>query len=162
MAQALNNISIILFILAVVFAVVSVIFWFVFRIKDVIGDLSGRNARKSIERMRADNEKSNKKQKRQSAQKIKPEDKLTETMDGISKSNAQRNNDETGILSENVASMRNSSETALLTDDDVTAALVTGELGETELMDTRAERRTATVKLQMINEVIIVNTNEAI
>jgi len=35
-----------------VFAALAVILWFVFRIPTVAGDLSGRNARKSVEQMR--------------------------------------------------------------------------------------------------------------
>ena len=59
MAQVLSNISIILFVIAVVFAIASIVIWFVFKIPEVIGDLSGRNARKSIEHMRAETENKN-------------------------------------------------------------------------------------------------------
>ena len=86
----------------------------------------------------------------------------TETMDGISKQNVQRINDETGLLSENAASVRSSTETALLTEEDVTASLETGELGETQLMDGVLERKPSSIKLRMINEVMIINTKEAI
>lgn len=64
MAQVLSNISIILFVIAVVFAIASIVIWFVFKIPEVIGDLSGRNARKSIEHMRAETENKNNNKKR--------------------------------------------------------------------------------------------------
>ena len=57
MAGLLNTFSIISFILAVLFFVLAVIFWFVFKIPNVIGDLSGRNVRKSIANMRQSNAK---------------------------------------------------------------------------------------------------------
>lgn len=161
MAQVLSNISIILFVIAVVFAIASIVIWFVFKIPEVIGDLSGRNARKSIEHMRAETE-----NKKRSLIHRKAESGMisdpTETMDGISKQNVQRINDETGLLSENAASVRSSTETALLTEEDVTASLETGELGETQLMDGVLERKPSSIKLRMINEVMIINTNEAI
>lgn len=167
MAQVLSNISIILFVIAVVFAIASIVIWFVFKIPEVIGDLSGRNARKSIEHMRTETEnKNNNNNKKRSLIHRKAESGMisnpTETMDGISKQNVQRINDETGLLSENAASVRGSTETALLTEEDVTASLETGELGETQLMDGVLERKPSSIKLRMINEVMIINTKEAI
>ncbi len=52
MAEILHTLSIISFVLAVLFVVIAIIFWFVFKIPNVIGDLSGHNARKSIAQMR--------------------------------------------------------------------------------------------------------------
>lgn len=57
MAEILHTLSIISFVLAVLFVVIAIIFWFVFKIPNVIGDLSGHNARKSIAQMRQNNEK---------------------------------------------------------------------------------------------------------
>lgn len=166
MAQVLSNISIILFVIAVVFAIASIVIWFVFKIPEVIGDLSGRNARKSIEHMRAETENKKNNNNKRSLIHRKAESGMisnpTETMDGISKQNVQRINDETGLLSENAASVRGSTETALLTEEDVTASLETGELGETQLMDGVLERKPSSIKLRMINEVMIINTKEAI
>ena len=56
MADTLSLISLVSFIIAGVCLGLAVIFWFVFRIQKVIGDLSGRTARKSIARMRTKNE----------------------------------------------------------------------------------------------------------
>ena len=61
MADTLSNISLITFILSGVFFVVAIILFIVFNIPDVLGDLTGRNAKKTIERIRKDNTKSNKK-----------------------------------------------------------------------------------------------------
>ncbi len=52
MAETLSMISLISFLAAGVFAILAVILWFVFRIPTVAGELSGRIAKKSIERMR--------------------------------------------------------------------------------------------------------------
>ena len=55
MAETLSLISLISFLAAGVFAVLAVVLWFVFHIPTVAGELSGRTARKSIERMRKSN-----------------------------------------------------------------------------------------------------------
>lgn len=57
MADILHTLSIISYILAVLFVVLAIVLWFIFKIPNVIGDLSGRNAKKSIARMRQNNEK---------------------------------------------------------------------------------------------------------
>lgn len=56
MTQIYNIISIVAFSLAAVLFLLSIIFWFAFNIWDIIGDLTGRNAKKSIEQMRKENE----------------------------------------------------------------------------------------------------------
>ncbi len=48
MAETLSNISTISFIAVLVFTVLAIVQWFFFKIPTVIGDLSGRNAKKSI------------------------------------------------------------------------------------------------------------------
>lgn len=56
-AEILSLVSKVTFALAVVFLVVTLFFFFKFRIIRIIGDLSGRTAKKSIAKMRAENEK---------------------------------------------------------------------------------------------------------
>lgn len=56
-AEILSLISVISFVFCAIAFVLAVFFWFFFKIPSVIGDLSGRTARKSIEKMRAGNEK---------------------------------------------------------------------------------------------------------
>lgn len=63
-ASILNNVSIVLFVLAVVFLILGIVTFIVFKIPTVIGDLTGRNARKSIEQIRERNEKGGKKSHR--------------------------------------------------------------------------------------------------
>ena len=61
MSDILNIISLVSFVLAGILLVLAVVLFFVFKIPSVWGDLSGKNARKSIERMRQNNEKTGKK-----------------------------------------------------------------------------------------------------
>ena len=58
MAETLQTLSIISFAVAAACFVLAIFLWFFFKIPTVIGDLSGRTARKSIAQMRAANEKS--------------------------------------------------------------------------------------------------------
>lgn len=58
MADIYNIISIVAFSLAGIFLILSIFFWFKYKIPKIIGDLSGRTARKSIAQMRSENEKS--------------------------------------------------------------------------------------------------------
>ena len=55
MASTLSIISIIAYIAAGVLLVLAIVLGIIFKIPSVIGDLSGRNAKKSIEQMRANN-----------------------------------------------------------------------------------------------------------
>lgn len=57
MAETLSMISKISFVAAGICLVVAIILFIRFKIPNVIGDLSGKNARKSIEQMRLLNEK---------------------------------------------------------------------------------------------------------
>lgn len=54
-AEILSLVSLISYILAGVFLLLAVFFWFFFKIPAVIGALSGRTAKKSIEKMRQTN-----------------------------------------------------------------------------------------------------------
>ena len=60
MAELLTKISWILFALAVISLLSAVVFWVKFKIPKVIGDLTGRTAKKTIAKMRSDNEKTGK------------------------------------------------------------------------------------------------------
>ena len=61
MASTFGTISIVLFVLAAVCLAFGIFAFITFRIPSIIGDLTGRNARKSIEQMRESNEKGRKK-----------------------------------------------------------------------------------------------------
>lgn len=169
MAQTLQLLSIISFAVAGVCFVLAVLFWFFFKIPTVIGDLSGRNARKSIARMRAANEntgvKSYKESKTNTAR-----GKLTETMRGMSKETKVDENSETGLLFENktdkptaemtktlgseTTAILDSQTTALLVDENATAPLNTE--------NTVASMRPDGKKLEMIEEIMLVHTDEVI
>lgn len=56
--DSLNTLSVVFFVCAVAFLVAGVVLFFVLDIVNVYGDLSGRTAKKAIERMRKENEES--------------------------------------------------------------------------------------------------------
>lgn len=78
-SQILSWISLISFILAGISLVVAIFIWFKFQIPSVINDLSGRTAKKSIQRLRESNEKSGKKVFKSSTTNIE-RGMLTDTM----------------------------------------------------------------------------------
>ncbi len=57
MADTLSLLSVVAFIIAGISLAAAVFFWFFFKISSVIGDLSGKNAKRSIETMRETNKK---------------------------------------------------------------------------------------------------------
>ena len=120
MAQTLQTLSIISFAVAGVCLVLAVFFWFFFQIPNVIGDLSGRTARKSIAKMRAANEKTGVKSYKES--KINAErGKLTETMhhsEKLDKKAQTVSNDqpETDLLADNKSEGIESEATGILGD----------------------------------------------
>lgn len=89
MADTLSLLSVIAFVIAGVSLAVAIFLWFFFHISSVIGDLSGRTARKSIEKMRAANERSGKKSYRVSSVNME-RGKVTDTMPGTGKSKKQQ------------------------------------------------------------------------
>ena len=155
-SEILSMISLISFILAGVSATLAVIFWFRFNIPAVIGDLSGRTARKSIEKMRANNEKTGKKDFAPSKTNLE-RGKLTglmkETENGSEKLTGKLSGKivgkkkeatvvpvapvvsekqmETALLDEETGLLTESEETELLNDD----VMETEFLGDTELLE---------------------------
>ena len=122
MAETLSMISKISFVAAGICLVVAIILFIRFKIPDVIGDLSGRNARKSIEQMRALNEKSGSKSYKPSKKNIE-RGKLTDTMHGLDETEKilkKQDNErpETGLLEENKISFSKEPETDLLIDEE--------------------------------------------
>lgn len=166
MAETLSTLSIISFIAAAVFFAVAVFLWFFFGIPSVIGDLNGRNARKSIARMRATNERTGVKAYKESRANVE-RGKLTDTMRESGKIKKTRKSieddkPETGLLSENMAetfasegtSILADESTGLLVDDDATMPLATTASVQ--------RKRTGGKKLNMIEEVILIHTEEVI
>ncbi len=164
MAETLQLLSIISFAVAAACLVLAVFLWFFFRIPDVIGDLSGRTARKSIAKMRAANEKSGSKSYKESKANAE-RGKLTGTIPGIQgkkTDNLDENKQETGLLSENKAEgleseatgMLESETTGLLVDDEATAPL--------NMPEQKPKAKIGGKKLKMIEEVILIHTDEVI
>lgn len=173
MAQTLQTLSIISFAVAGVCLVLAIFFWFFFKIPTVIGDLSGRTARKSIAKMRAANEKTGAKSYKESKTNAE-RGKLTGTMpdSGKLKKKTTASDDgkpETGLLAENKADGLEAEATGVL--DEATGILgseTTGLLideNATAPLDSPAQKhpvRTGGKKLEMIEEVMFVHTDEVI
>lgn len=166
MAQTLQTLSVISFAIAGVCLVLAIFFWFFFKIPTVIGDLSGRTARKSIAKMRAANEKTGVKSYK--ASKTNAErGKLTGTMSDLGKLKKKKdasNDDkpETGLLAENKVDGPESEATGILGSE--TTGLLIDEKA-TAPLNTPAHKhpaRTGGKKLEMIEEVMFVHTDEVI
>lgn len=166
MAQTLQILSIISFAVAGVCLVLAIFFWFFFKIPTVIGDLSGRTARKSIAKMRAANEKTGAKSYKESKTNAE-RGKLTDTMPGSDKLKKKKTvsdeeKPETGLLADNMAEgidseatgILESETTGLLIDDDATAPL--GSPAHKPIEHTGGK------KLVMIEEVMLIHTEEVI
>lgn len=169
MAQTLQLLSIISFVVAGACLILAVFLWFFLRIQNVIGDLSGRTARKSIARMRAANEKTGNKSYRESKTNAE-RGKITGTMRGIGVESQLKKTPETELLSENKADGLKSETTAIL-DDEATSILGSETTGL--LVDENAtapldavkpanSARTGGKKLEIIDEVMIIHTTEVI
>lgn len=160
MAEILSTISLISFIVSGAAFAAAVFCWFKFRIPHVIGDLSGRTAKKSIERMRANNEKSGNKSLRP-AKVNEKRGTLTEGFKALKKQGAiQSAAEETGLLSENMARGTRGEETGLLTVEQGTDNLAE----ETALLvnDEVVPARRGGKQLTMLEEIILVYTDEFI
>lgn len=165
MAETLSTLSIISFVIAGVSLVVAVFLWFLFKIPTVIGDLSGRTARKSIAKMRASNEKTGNKNYRESKTNVS-RGKLTGTMPNSGKISEKKEENkqlvETGVLAENRAQVVNTDETATL-DTEATGLLVDEDA--TAPLDTHIQssvKREGGKKLVILEEVMLVHTDEVI
>lgn len=174
MAETLSTVSLIAFIVAGVCFVIAVVLFFVFGIPSVIGDLSGRTARKSIKRMRISNENSGNKSFRPSETNAS-RGKLTATMQHdvkkgktntkkeIKQSTVSPNQGEsktsvdemveTGLL-DNANSQKFSDATELLSGTPVEGSF---EENGTKRVDA-AQKKTLT----MIEDVMMIHTDEVI
>ena len=173
-AEILSLISTISFVIAVISFVLAVLFWFAFKIPAVIGDLSGRTARKSIAKMRASNERGAGKGYKPSATNVS-RGKTTDPMrdsrkvkaDPLGKIPEQPAGEatgmpETGLLATNKADVTDAQHTELLADQDVTGLLVADEATEMLHDESKRIRRTGGKKLTMLEEVMLIHTDEVI
>ena len=184
-AEILYLISMICFVIAGISFVLAVFFWFFFRIPTVIGDLSGRTARKAIARIRAHNEKVGGKGYQPSATNAE-RGKLTSTMqhsrklvpDKPADTGAKANTaakapkqdaeqrPETGMLKENLAPVeRDIPETMHLEeelntaplDEEGTASLL-GDEGDTELMNSNISEPAKVVNRTAGRKMVMLDT----
>ena len=166
-AKILFLISQIAYVVAAVAAAALVFLWFKLKIPSVISDLSGRTARKSIAQTRAHNEKSGNKGFRPSAENV-DRGLLTGSMSAAEKKRGgtrkiQRkkatpapapDQPETGLLVGAEATAPPAEETVLLHDPDATAPLLNQEYTPV--------KRTGGVKIELLEEVILIHTKEQI
>lgn len=174
MAESLSTLSTISFAVAGICLVLAIIFWFFFKIPIVIGDLSGRTARKSIAKMRAVNEKTGAKSYKESKNNA-ARGKLIGTMpdsDKLAKKNVVDDGQrpETGLLAENRTEEVGTEETGVLLDEatgilesEATGLLIDENATESLVKLTQTYRKRAGgMKLTMLEEVMLIHTNEVI
>lgn len=158
MAEILSIISLVSYILAGSFLVLTVFFWFRFDIPKVIDDLTLKSAKKQIAQMHA---KSDESAAARAGQKAEKSGKTA-------KRKAAADNPETGLLVDNRADEDDSPVTELMdkpaADPDATELLdmPTGLLGEADDQPSAPPERTGGVELTMLEEVMIVHTDEEI
>ena len=163
-ADILAKVSLASYIIAGVLLVIAIFLWFFFKIPSVMGDLSGRTAKKSIEKMRQANTGSGNKSYRSSATNV-ARGKLTETMapppvtPSIPQTQppiAESAPTETTLLAENKADTYVSAPTDLL--DNATTVLSSEELPAPVPRPIRTGSKTLT----MIKEIMLIHTDEVI
>lgn len=166
MSEVLLLISQISFVVAGACFLLTVFLWFKFGIPKIIGDLSGYTARRSIAKMRENNEKTGNKSFRPSAVNV-ARGKLTDTMvgsDRIKKSDFKEpiidTLPETGILDENKAELIETDETMALDNDDTTVLLAEDD-SDTERLD-NVNRQKGGVSLEMLTDIMLIHTEEVI
>lgn len=191
MAEKLATASTVLLLLSAVFLLLAVFFFILFNIPSVISDLSGRTAKKSITKLRAANEKSASKfygpsdhnrkrgkltetivQTEKNGKKEKPEKRKTQKQGKKALVFASMDDrPETGLLAENrMGEKEESSETTPLAAAGETEDLLsekgdagaTMELENTEKTPRKSTSRSGGLKLTVLDEVILVNTDEVI
>lgn len=145
MTQTLQLLSTVAFAVAGACLILAVFLWFFFKIPGVIGDLSGRTARKSIARIREANEKSGNKSYVPS--KINAaRGKITAAMSETGTNTGQKENPETGLLVENKVKSEDFDQTGIL-DNDATGKLESDATGKLKSDATGKLESDATGKL---------------
>ncbi len=128
MADTLSTLSIVFFVVGGVCFALAVFFWFFFKIPGVIGDLTGKTARKNIAKIREENEKKSNKTPRDSSRlgfvrrkgDTESLNKTAQPSVRFTAQNANSNaaaNPETGLLDSNKDTYGNTENTALLVDN---------------------------------------------
>ncbi len=192
-AEILSLISTISFVIAAISLVLAVFFWFFFKIPSVIGDLSGRTAKKSIAKMRYANEKAGgqgykpsaanasrgkltdiiqqsgnpaaaaKKQTTAPTKKQTTAPNKTKATASTKKTTGDDPIPETGLLAVNKVETVSEQQTELLGDAGSTSLLV-DEDATVPLNEEISPpvKRTGGKKLTMLDEVVLIHTDEVI
>ncbi len=159
MAELLSIVSTASYVAAVLFGVLALVFWFLFKIPSVIGDLSGRNAKKSIEKMRVNNVQTGNKTYR-SSNVNKKRGKLTEKMEGAK--TVPEKNYETGILMENRARSQSSEMTTLLVEEETGLLDQKKTIKNNQGVKGGKKRAPSAIKIKLLEEVIFLHTDEKV
>ncbi|WP_066891358.1 hypothetical protein [Clostridium nigeriense] len=177
MARILSIISTVSFVLAAIFLLIAIILWIKFGILNIIGDLSGRTAKKSIAKMRENNEKIGKKSFKPSfvnlgRGKLTDEMKFSEKLKKIDlkeykeqpetdilrqneiNANILEDNNLTALLSEKETEILDNDTTALL--DNNTTVLLNKDI------EKHLEKVTSSTEFKILNEVMFIHTDEFI
>ena len=170
-ADILQMVSFAAFISAGIFLVLTVIFFFSFRIPKVAGELSGKSAKRSIRRIRETNEKSMETGFQRAAVN-RNRGMLTETVPAGTRQEHELSNRifyETGILDENEAHDTDMSleETAFLDERETTPlydreTTLSGAAQAGDFDENTTELAGPGLRLEIIDEVKFVHTNEVL
>lgn len=161
-AQTLQMLSVISYVIAIICLVFAIFFWIFFKIPVVIGDLSGRTAKKSIAKIRAENEKIGEKK-----YKYNVNNKLGAASDTI-KSSYNVNKlgfveefyrPETSLLNENALEISLSDETEIL-ESETTDLLIKEDI--TEFLVNNKNCSDSYKKLHMIEDIMLINMDDVI
>ncbi len=173
MLQTYQTLSSVAYIISGISFIVAIFLFFFFKIPAVISDISGRTAKKSIAKMRAENEENSLKHYKESRNKTRLNKKTVTTV-RKEKTNkkedfADENRPETGLLDENRAHIYEPAATALLNKAIVNVQKETSDLliedNETMLLDSSGQNYPVYPggkKLEMIDEIIFVHTDDVI
>lgn len=182
MAETLSVISLISFLAAGVFAILAVVLWFVFHIPTVAGELSGRTAKKSIERTRRNNEEASKNSRgagpvrdkgknfpadgRQAGKSSPADERQT------GKNRSEGGGVETALRAESAAGTRRretaqqSRETARRSRETAQQSRETEVLADTGSLEDSGsgnpQRRMSAVKIELLEEILFIHTKEVI
>lgn len=183
MAEIYNTLSIAAFVLSAMGLAVTVFLWFKFSIPKVFNDLSGRTAKKSIEKMRKANEESGVKIFRPSPANVargmiteeiseSTEQKQISDFSNEYKNAGLQQEDETAVLEENATELLREYK-APSTETEVDTELLSGEeassmemetclLGSTEELSQNHSNKTKAEEFLVLQEIILVHTQEII
>lgn len=169
-AEILSLVSQIAYVIAGVSLVLALFFWFKFNIPSVISDLSGRTARKSIEKIRAHNETQQARNKRPQKTAIKTDRTPAASKPVQSKQRTvaderqapAADRPETGLLGDNRAQHPVEDATMVLDGVETTGLLSEDETEVLVQENVLPVRQVRGKKLTMLDEVMLIHTDDVI